>query len=334
MRRSGFAGLALALAACADAPAQAPRAALPFQTCINLGNALEAPREGDWGYRIADDHLRIIAEVGFEAVRLPVAWDKHASQTRPYQIDPAIYARVDQVIAQARAQGLAVVLDVHHYWDLMADPDGHRARFLGLWAQIAAHYAGAPDDLIFELLNEPHDQLTADRLNPLLAEALARVRRLHPDRLVILGGDVYSNVGALERLELPDDPNVVATFHFYRPRAFTHQGADFGEDWPPLGVSWGTAEERRALEADMERARHFAETTGAAVFLGEFGVFEAATDAVRNPWLEAVRAAAEDRGFAWCAWDFAGGFDLYDLDAGAWRPGALEALGLSPQRLR
>jgi len=38
---------------------------------VNLGNALEAPHEGDWGYTIAPDHLIAIAGAGFDGVRLP-----------------------------------------------------------------------------------------------------------------------------------------------------------------------------------------------------------------------------------------------------------------------
>src|SRR5690606_16602063 len=38
----------------APAPSQAY---FPVQRCINLANALNAPNEGDWGYRIEAEHL-------------------------------------------------------------------------------------------------------------------------------------------------------------------------------------------------------------------------------------------------------------------------------------
>ena len=44
---------------------------------INLGNALEAPKEGQWGVIIKDEYFRIIREAGFDAVRIPIRrlWD-------------------------------------------------------------------------------------------------------------------------------------------------------------------------------------------------------------------------------------------------------------------
>ncbi|MEM2795360.1 MAG: hypothetical protein QXY49_05860, partial [Thermofilaceae archaeon] len=42
-------------------------AKLHFCKCINIGNALEAPVEGQWGVYIRDEFLKIIREAGFEA---------------------------------------------------------------------------------------------------------------------------------------------------------------------------------------------------------------------------------------------------------------------------
>jgi endoglucanase len=51
-------------------------------------------------------------------------------------------------------------------------------RFLGLWRQIAARYAGWPGRLYFELLNEPRGAMTARAWNELIPLALAVIRRL------------------------------------------------------------------------------------------------------------------------------------------------------------
>jgi len=45
---------------------------------INIGNALEAPREGEWGVYIRDEYFRIIKEAGFDTVRIPIKWSAHA----------------------------------------------------------------------------------------------------------------------------------------------------------------------------------------------------------------------------------------------------------------
>ena len=98
-------------------------------------------------------------------------------------------------------------------------------RFLGLWGQIAARYAGWPGRLYFELLNEPRAAMTARAWNELIPPALAVIRERDPGRAVIVGPARMNDIGALPVLELPDDDRLVVTVHYYAPFEFTHQGA-------------------------------------------------------------------------------------------------------------
>ena len=52
---------------------------------INIGNALEAPNEGDWGVVIKDEYFKIIKEAGFDTVRIPIRWSNHAENAPPYK---------------------------------------------------------------------------------------------------------------------------------------------------------------------------------------------------------------------------------------------------------
>ena len=62
---------------------------------INLGNALEAPNEGDWVMIIQKEFIQLIADAGFESVRIPIRWNAHAMTTSPYTIDSSFIERVD-----------------------------------------------------------------------------------------------------------------------------------------------------------------------------------------------------------------------------------------------
>jgi len=124
---------------------------------INLGNALEAPKEGAWGVTLKAEYFKAIKDAGFDSVRLPVKWSAHAQETAPYTIDPMFFERVVWAIDQALANRLNIIVNVHHYNEVDAAPEEHLPRLEGLWRQIAARYKDRPRAVVFELLNEPHD---------------------------------------------------------------------------------------------------------------------------------------------------------------------------------
>jgi endoglucanase len=296
---------------------------------VNFGNALEAPHEGEWGVTLRADYFRIVREAGFCHVRLPVRWSAHAEPGAPYRIEQAFMERVAWAVRNALDNGLAIVVNIHHYDELYEDPDGHRSRFLALWRQIAERFAREPADVYFEILNEPHGRLGGDRWNTLLREALAVIRESNPLRPVIVGPDEWSHPAALNGLHLPeDDRNLIVTFHYYEPFRFTHQGASWvpGSDaW--LGTRWdGTEDDRTQVERHFRRAAEWARRHGRPLYLGEFGAYEAADPESRIRWTRCVREAAERHGMAWAYWEFCAGFGAYDAVAGVWREELLRAL--------
>jgi endoglucanase len=249
-------------------------------------------------------HLDVVRDAGFDTVRLPVAWSPHLAVRAPYGVDEAFFERVDRAVDAALGRDLAVVLDVHHFDELSADADRERPRFLALWSQIARRYAGVGRRLCFELLNEPHEPLTADRWNALVAEALAVVRASSPERPVIVGPARWNIVDALPTLRLPDDEHLVVTVHYYSPFGFTHQGAGWLVGaYGCLGTRWGSEAERARVRADLERAAAWARARGRPLFLGEFGAIVNARMADRAAWTALVRSEAERLGIAWAYWD-------------------------------
>ena len=118
---------------------------------VSFGNMLDAPHEGDWGSRVQDGYPSMVRQAGFRHVRLPVRWSAHASRDASAQIDPEFMARVDDVVDRLLAEGLTVVLDMHHYRQLDGDrlDAGEmavehrdvRLRFLSMWRQSAEIFA-------------------------------------------------------------------------------------------------------------------------------------------------------------------------------------------------
>ncbi|HSL46326.1 MAG TPA: glycoside hydrolase family 5 protein [Anaerolineales bacterium] len=208
-------------------PTQTPIDPVTLQRGINLGNMLEAPNEGDWGLRVQENYFDLIKEVGFDFVRLPVRWNAHAEEIASYTIDSGFFARVDQVVGWALERDLAIILDFHHYEEIMTDPWSHRERYLSIWEQVARHYREYLPSLLFELLNEPNDQLNASLWNQYLMGSLAIVRETNPTRDVVIGPVSWNAYDRLFTLDVPEDEHLIVTFHYYLPFPFTHQGAEW-----------------------------------------------------------------------------------------------------------
>lgn len=283
---------------------------------VNLGNALEAPKEGEWGVTLEESFFKTIKDGGFDTVRVPIRWNAYAAEKPPYTIDPAIFERVDWVLKNAQEQGLVVILDLHHYLEIMEEPGAHKERFLAIWDQIARRYQQAPEGVYFELLNEPNGSISGTNAwNELLVEAIQVIRASNPQRTIIVGPGNWNSIANLYILQLPEqDRNLIVTFHYYQPFNFTHQGADWVENSAPwLGTTWtGTRTEKFSINRDLDMAKQWADKNNRPLFLGEFGAYSKADMDSRALWTAYLARAAEERGFSWAYWEFCSGFGVYD----------------------
>lgn len=297
---------------------------------INLGNIFDAPEEGAWGLHYQDAFPKLIRDAGFDAVRLPVRWSTHAQPQAPYTIDPVFLRRIDQIVRQCLDLDLAVVLNCHHYEEIHRDPAAHRQRLIAIWDQLARYFADKPQTLLFELLNEPHDRLTAPIWNALIADLLPVIRRSNPTRCVIVGPVAFNNLSELPSLQLPDhDRYLIVTIHYYNPFRFTHQGASWvgprAQNW--LGTRWtGSPEDQAAVEADFQKIARWAEEHRRPIYIGEFGAYSRADLDSRVRWTRFVRQQAEKHGFSWAYWEFASGFGIYNPATGTWNRALLDSL--------
>jgi endoglucanase len=282
--------------------------------CINLGNMLEAPNEGEWGLRVREAWLGRIAEAGFDTVRIPINWSSHAEWEAPYTIDPVFMARIDEVVGWTLDAGLQAIINIHHYNDIMEHPATEYDRLKALWEQIAEHYQDYPNTLVFETLNEPNGRLTSLRWNKLQAEVVAVMRQSNPTRRIIIGPTGWNSMWEFEDLELPEDrENLIVTFHNYEPFKFTHQGAEWvdgSEAW--LGTTWGAENDRTQLRLYFMVVAQWQEAFGLPLLMGEFGAYSKADLESRVQFTRAMVEQAEAQGVAWCYWEFAAGFGIFD----------------------
>ena len=297
---------------------------------INLGNALDAPKEGDWGVTLQPEYFSLIKNAGFTHVRVPIRWSSHALTEAPYSIDTVFFDRVDWAMNQALKQSLLVVLNMHHYELLEQSPASQKDRFIALWQQISQHYKNTPDTVAFEIYNEPSAAMDEATWSDLSAAALKVIRAENPHRIVIIGPVKWNSIDSLPSLKLPaDDPDLIATVHYYEPFHFTHQNASWAgpesKQW--LGTKWSdSSTERQRMISDFNKARDWGLANKRKIYLGEFGAYEQADMPSRALWTRAVREEANKQNFSTAYWEFCSGFGAYDPVLKSWRQPILKAL--------
>lgn len=304
---------------------------------INLGNLLEAPSEGAWGVTLKKSDLQKIASKGLANVRIPIRWDgsgvgsatfDRVGRTSPYTVDPRFFERVDSAISWSRQNRLVVVINNHHHDTLFQHLEQERPRFIALWKQIAERYANLPDSVAFEILNEPNTQVTIDAWNSLLDTTLKVIRASNPTRPVVIGTANWGGLSGLSGLKLPDnDPNLILTIHYYEPFAFTHQGAEWTDPVPPVGVTWtGSHYEKLAVKQAMDAISDYANAKNVPVWIGEFGSYSKGDTASRARWTAYCARLFESYGFSWSYWEFKAGFGVYNETPNTWNAFLVDAL--------
>ena len=300
---------------------------LKLARSMNLGNMLEAPAEGEWGLNLQADYFPTIAAAGFTAVRLPVRWSIHADTAAPYTLEPVFLDRVNWAIDLALASHLAIVVDIHHYTEMLTQPQIELNRLLGIWGQLATNFRTRPDGLMLEVFNEPNDAFTSELWNAYLPLLIDTIRTIDASRTLIIGTAPWGGIDGLDDLVLPTDSNLIVTVHYYNPFQFTHQGAEWvsGSDaW--LGTVWGVANaDFLSMQEDFNRIKTWSTHYNRPIFIGEFGAYSRAEMASRQLWTRSVVQLCDNLEFSWAYWEFASGFGAYNVSSGTWN-GLLGAL--------
>ena len=268
--------------------------------CINIGGYLETGEQGEQ-LPFPESRFNFLKQGGFSTVRIPVRWDVHAAHMPPYKIEPEWMATVKEYASRATRSGLNVIVDIHHFRDLDRDPAGNRERYISFWRQISEAFADAPDNVWFDLLNEPGGEITDSILQGLYNEALREIRRTNPTRNVLVtarGGHTET----LANLMVPDDPHVIPAFHTYAPLAFTHQGASWTSDKYPLGTHFGSDADYRYLNRELNITSQFMTRTGRVPVIVEFGAIRYAGMDDRIRYYRAISSAFASLGVQSCVW--------------------------------
>ncbi|MER7407998.1 cellulase family glycosylhydrolase [Streptomyces sp. NPDC000070] len=326
-------------AGAATVPDGATAAVAAMQPGWNLGNSLDAtPDETAWGQpRTTKALIDKIRAQGFKSIRIPVTWSDHQGAAPRYAIDRAYLSRVKQLVDWAVADGLYVIIDVHHdSWQwakaMSTDHDKVLARFKSTWSQIAHTFRDTSAKLVFESINEPQfDNADAagkakllDELNTAFHSVVRASGGGNKSRLLMLPTEVCTPDRKLmnhlaDTIKSLDDPRLVATVHYYGY-------------WPfSVNTAGGTRFDATA-QADLSKTFQQIEDAfvdqGIPVVMGEYGVlgYDHGPGAVERgemlKYFEAFGRAARAHEVTTVLWDNGAFFDRKALkwkDAGLFR---------------
>ncbi|RXZ71510.1 cellulase [Agromyces albus] len=238
----------VALPTTAQAQEEADTAQLSAQDLVaamqpgwNLGNTLDAmccsegADETAWGNpRVDSTFFTDIKAEGFESVRIPVSWGNHTGPAPDYTIDPAVMARVQEIVDMALDADLYVMINIHHdSWQWVKDmPTRHdevMAQYNSTWTQIASTFRDYPQELMFESINEQgfegssgteEDHRHMAELNSSFFDIVRTSGGDNTDRLLVLptlhtGADPVHMDALAAEIEALDDPMLAATTHNY-----------------------------------------------------------------------------------------------------------------------
>lgn len=232
---------------------------------INIGNTLEAPDgEGSWTRSVTIEYIRGLKAAGFNAVRIPCAWDSHisgktAAEKKQNIIDPDWLERIDQVVEWVVGEDMYAIVNIH--WDggwleescvngYNADVDKKQKDF---WTQIAKKLNHYDEHLLFAGMNEPGQQ-NQGGINESSIDAIMTYQQTFVDAVRATGGNNASRVlihqtpctsidrGVSSNYSLPNDiieDRAMLEVHFYDPYQFVMMETD--ESWGKILYYWGSA---------------------------------------------------------------------------------------------
>lgn len=321
---------------------------------INLGNSWDSDGDDDngWGYPIRDSDFATIKAAGFNSVRIPVRWQNGSDYTS-HTVDPKRLNGVLEDIRFAIANGLTVVVNFHHYYQLNCSGGGYsehgctydaakyeaeKTHFLGMWAQVATAMGEFLDNqVVLEILNEPVIP-NAERVDQLMNEAYNVIRTYAPGKTIMFESYHAAKFGDLGMLHLPKDGNIIFSGHYYEPYSYSHQG--LGYDCNGDAVKANTAARdmleyvnlAKSLYPDIDGVNHV------PMNMGEFGIAggagsncpsnKAVSDANKAEWAQKTAKAALNNGISFHYWSFGptDGFEAFNIYSETWYSGFPQAL--------
>ncbi len=311
------------------------------------------------------EDVRRLADWGFDHLRIPIdeeqMWDVSGRQQKD------AFTLLENVLDWLDDAGMNAIVDLHilrsHFFNQTTEPrlftdPAEAEKFAGFWRELSAFLKHRPNDRVaYELMNEPvaHDARNWNRVAKI---AHAAIRELEPERPVILGSNRWNSVFTYDLLDIPDDSNLILTFHYYLPMFLTHHCAPWCREgqiysgpiqYPGKPVSdaelaklppdvrkevevFNTYYDRGVMVKDLAKPLAAARRTGLPLYCGEFGAIDLAPQELRVAWFRDIISVFREHNIGWANWDYKAEFGILRPDGSS--TGLAEVMLRTPELVR
>lgn len=313
----------------------------------NLGNAMEVPytaeskgetAETDWGNPLTTKTLiDAVKAAGFNAVRIPCAWDGYIEDRTTYKIKESWMARVNEVVDYCIANEMYVILNTHYDGGWLENNPTYAKKnevnkeLAAIWTQIAERFKDYDEHLLFAGTNEvhienvftdptPENNEVQQSFNQTFVTAVRNTGGNNAVRNLIIQAYNTNIAWGIKYLKMPTDVvdnRIMVEVHYYDPYNFALDDKDesrilyWGEPYKKYGKvdNWGQEDQ---LENTFKSAKAAFIDKGYPVILGEYGALRRSSlsgDELthhlesRAYYLKTVTAMAKKYGLVPFYWD-------------------------------
>jgi endoglucanase len=292
---------------------------------------------------ITEKDFKLIADLGFDHVRLPI--DEEQMWNGNGEKEQEAFNLMHRAIKWSFDNNLRVIIDLHvlrsHHFNrpdsikLWEDKSAQEG-FIKFWKVLSTELKKYPNNMLaYEPLNEAVSD-NPDDWNNLINWVIAEIRKLETERTIIMGSNNWQQVGTFKELKVPaNDDNIILSFHYYEPFLLTHYQAgwtDFKDinveiNYPgqivdtALYKSLDTLQlniikdrngfnDINTIKNDIYQAVKIAEKYGLKLYCGEFGAYPTTDLNLRISWYRDMISIFDEYEIAWAHWNYKNDFPV------------------------
>jgi len=279
-----------------------------------------------------EEDFEIMAEWGFNFVRIPMSYWNWSSKDDWYKIDEDVFKDIDEVIEFGKQYNIHINLNLHRIpgycingrnlepYDLFEDTPENMQKALDAavfhWKYIARRYAGIPNSqLSFDLINEPPKKTNEEKYVEIVKALVEGIKEEDPNRLIIADGkDIgrYPVMGLVGIVEMQSTRG-------YDPMSLTHYTATWvpkdefetfnPPTWPLKGDD-GKIWDKAALKEKLIDSWMPLVEKGVQVHVGEWGCYNKTPHDITLKWMEDVLSLWKEVNWGFAMWNLKGDFGV------------------------